>query len=223
METLVTEFPDDRLPENFPAYLMEVARRHARNYEEIPSVVAFWLPRLERAIPWIEEQERARRKPGSRFFSEQQVKWTFPLTHGNFTLTARMDRLEYHPEEGLSIIDYKTGAVPSDPDIESGKACQLTLAATLVEQGNLSAQWNALVSRLEYWQIKGSAEASKAKIIEDKGKVSLRHWIDTAREGAMALLLQFEHPEQAYYCIPPDEGSVKKDFIHLARVKEWSR
>ena len=44
---------------------------------------------------------------------------TFPSPGGNFTLSARADRIDQMPDGRLAIIDYKTGNVPTKKQIKS--------------------------------------------------------------------------------------------------------
>ena len=89
-----------------------------------------------RIARWFVDQERQERhghcdKPdrGHR----QRMKSGAP--GGPFVLSAHADRIDRQTDGALSIIDYKTGTVPSEKQIKAGYAPQLPLEAVIAEAG----------------------------------------------------------------------------------------
>ena len=87
-----------------------------------PALAAWWRPRLRRIAAWVAETEAQRRAEHrlALIRSEQEGKWRFAAPAGDFTLTGRADRIERMVDGGIAILDYKTGAPPSQKAVEMG-------------------------------------------------------------------------------------------------------
>ncbi|MEJ2060932.1 MAG: PD-(D/E)XK nuclease family protein, partial [Gammaproteobacteria bacterium] len=84
---------------------------------------------LKRATAWqVEDCERRANRPV-----------------GGFELTGRLDRIDAG-EDGVAVVDYKTGAVPSRGEVETGEAVQLPSYALLLDH----------VARVEYLQVEAA-------------------------------------------------------------------
>ena len=53
----------------------------------------------------------------------------------DFVLRGRADRIERRHDGTISILDYKTGRVPKQGEVEDGRAPQLPLEAAMAEAG----------------------------------------------------------------------------------------
>ena len=62
-----------------------------------------------------------------------EVKGSLELgpSSGSLTLTAKADRMEIGQDGALTVIDYKTGVLPSGAQVEAGLAPQLPLEAAI--------------------------------------------------------------------------------------------
>ena len=135
IERLARDYPDD-LPADaesaFAAMLIEALADAG-----MPA------PRLTReqalaanVAPWVIAFER-RRRPGARLLIEQTGRHVFTAPGGDFTLTARADRIEVR-KGGVDIVDFKTGLAPSRRQMERGLAPQLTLTAAILDRGGFA-------------------------------------------------------------------------------------
>ena len=112
LDAFVRAFPG-ALPEDAFEQLMAIGREKLDGMEERPGVRAFWWPRFERVARWFVEHERGRRTGIANTATELTGRLEFEARAGSFTLTARADRIDTMTDGSAAIIDYKTGAVPS--------------------------------------------------------------------------------------------------------------
>jgi ATP-dependent helicase/nuclease subunit B len=190
-----------------------------------PALAAWWRPRLRRIADWVAETEASRRAQFrlALIKSEQDGAWRFDAPAGDFTLIGRADRIERMVDGGIAILDYKTGAPPSQKAVEDGLAPQLPLEAAMVTHGAFGAELTGRAVELTYWQISGGYAPGKVKRLfnGDAGKVA-----DAASQAAdklRALVAAFDRADRAYLS-QPHPGSAPRftDYAQLARVGEWA-
>ncbi len=180
-----------------------------------PSVWAFWWPQFERIARWFVDHDALLRQDGRR--GQAEVKGR--LIIGRLTLAARADRIDRLTDGSLAIIDYKTGAVPTQKQIDAGYAPQLPLEAAMAAAGAFEGVARAPVSQLEYWHLTGRDPAGEpVKVKGDMADLAEKAMARLAR-----LVAAFDDPRQPYLSRPrPKPLPPRSDFEHLARVKEWS-
>ncbi len=190
-----------------------------------PALAAWWRPRLRRIADWVTDTEAERRAKFrlALIRSEQDGAWRFDAPAGDFTLIGRADRIERMIDGGIAILDYKTGAPPSQKAVEDGLAPQLPLEAAMVAHGAFGADLTGRAVELTYWQISGGYAPGKVKRLfnGDAGKVA-----DAAAQAAeklRALVASFDRADRAYLS-QPHPGSAPRftDYAQLARVAEWA-
>ncbi|MEX0921601.1 MAG: double-strand break repair protein AddB [Rhodovibrionaceae bacterium] len=215
LERFVQELPE-ALPANALERLIAIGEEVFEALKARPSVHAFWWPRFRRAAAWVIEQERARRASGLKVHAETRGQ----LVLGDFTLTAKADRIETLPGGGLAILDYKTGRAPPKKDLASGLAPQLPLEAAIAAAGGFEGLQTAAAGELAYWRLPGSA-ATPGEAVEVREK--LDDLVAAARDGLAELIRIFDDPATPYHPQPrPGAAAAFNDYEHLARVKEWS-
>ncbi len=189
------------------------------------ALMAWWEPRLERIADWIVETER-RRRPGLELAAVgTELRGLLELARPGrrFTLIARADRIERRGDGRLSILDYKTGQVPSQADVERGLAPQLPLEAAMAAAGGFGAELRAEAAELTYWQLSGGFEPGKAVPLFEKKDGARQAVIDDALRGLENLIDQYDRPDQCYLAQPhPSWAPRFSDHAQLARVAEWS-
>jgi len=119
----------------------------------------------------------------------------------------------------LVIIDYKTGNVPTKPQVESGMRPQLPLEALIAEQGGFAGISMAPVGELVYWHLKGSDPAGVIKeACKDPHQIA-----ESTRDGLRALIAHFDKAETPYLVMPRSSAPPRwNDYAHLERAAEWS-
>ena len=114
-----------------------------------PMLRALWAPRLLEAIDWIAAMER-----------ENQAKGRLPLkaeANGEMALAGvtvhgRVDRIDRLSDGCLAIIDYKTGAPPTQKAVNAGFALQLGLLGLIGRAGGFAGV-SGDPAKFEYWSL----------------------------------------------------------------------
>ena len=147
---------------------------------------------------------------------------SFASTAGDFTLTARADRLDYGAA-GLLITDYKTGTPPSRPEVESGKRPQLPLEAAIAKAGGFKNLEASDVSGLRYIHASGGNPPGEQKDITFKDR-ALAEVVEEVLAGVQELVARFDDETTPYAAVRRTGFSYDyDDYAHLARVAEWSQ
>jgi ATP-dependent helicase/nuclease subunit B len=203
-----------RLPRPEAEALMERCGHEAFTIlDEKPAAKALWWPRFAAVAAWFLDKEAERWNPKREIWPEMQGSWEVPISPP-FTLTAKADRLEVL-EGGLSIIDYKTGTLPTETDAVRGFSPQLILEALIALEGGFDALPPvAHISLLAYWKTGTGAELGTTKEVDMV--------LDETKEGFLKLLEFFRNPQTPYLACPdPTKAPKNNDFKHLERMKEW--
>lgn len=162
-------------------------------------------------LEWFEKQPRP-----SQVAVEKWGQYTFPLQGKNVTLFAKADRIDVTGIEA-TIIDYKTGQVPSQSAIKRGEAPQLSLEGLILTKGEFEGvSKDVSLSALAHW---------KVPMGDENGELSfVRHSLETllveTEEGLRNLLSYFQK-STALYLSYPHGWTGQSDYDHLARVAEW--
>jgi ATP-dependent helicase/nuclease subunit B len=208
------------LPADAYAQLLDYGRLAFAPWIDRPGVRAFWWPRFERIARWFIETEAARRPRVTPLAAE--AKGSLRLSDGlsrPFELQATADRVDRTVDGGLIIVDYKTGAVPSNTDIRDGLANQLPLEAAIAAAGGFADVPAGAVTGLEYWRIGGGRVPGEIRGAPEDASVL----VDTAMARLMAWIEMFNDPKTPYRSRPRPAAAPRfSDYDHLARVKEWS-
>ena len=188
-----------------------------------PSIAAWWRPRLARIAAFIDRAETERRAAIAITARRLEIKGVLCLP-GDFELRGRADRIERIADNGLAIIDYKTGSVPAQSEVEAGFAPQLPLEAMMVEWGGFGPALQGEVHELAFWKLSGGREPGKVSPLWKKDQ---RAKTEEASGEARAALLQqierYQNPSQAYLSAPDPRRSPRfSDYALLARRAEWA-
>lgn len=205
------------LPADAEPALLAAGRAAFGALLERPAIAAFWWPRFQRIASWFIANEATwRREQGLPLVVECRGKLELAGPAGAFFLTATADRIDRLHAGGLAIIDYKTGHVPSDPEIRRGEAPQLPLEAAIQRDGAFAGVPREAVAYLAHWRIAGTAEAGEVKPV----KGDLDQLVNEALAGLRRLIEVFDDPAQPYRATL--SGAKGADYNHLARRREWS-
>ena len=217
-----------RFARRFPGVLPPAASREllamfdqcASLYGDHARISAFWRPRLERFASWFEETEQARRGD-AQVLSEVPGDLTFEAPQGPFTLRARADRIDLHPDGGLALYDYKSGAMPTDSAVAEFKAPQLPLEALIAFEGHFDGLASRKVVKLAYISAKGGDPAGiERELTKEPPDVLAK----AARKGLIALIERFDDAATPYPAMRRaafTDSYRFDDYAHLARVAEW--
>jgi ATP-dependent helicase/nuclease subunit B len=176
-------------------------------------------PLARRLGVWAAQLEQDRR-PGARLLIEQAGRLSFATALGEFTLTAKADRLEVR-EDRIDVIDFKSGGSASDKEVKAGLAPQLTLTAAIARAGGFADAPALPPGELIYARVtgrrtpgelsvraKGEAEAQAIRALE-----RLQHRVAAFEEEATPYLAK----QQPKFISADGKG----DYDHLERLWEW--
>ena len=205
------------LPENAYEELIKYGQEAFGRRMESPSVQAFWWPRFERMARWFVEYETARQGLAKTLKTEVPGKLKIETENGRFILTAVADRIDALMDDSLSIIDYKTGSVPSKKDVQSGLSPQLTLEALIALSGGFKGIDAKDVGLLEYWKLSGGRPAGKVIQYDHVEDLQVQ-----ALEGLTRLITHFNNEENPYLPTPRVKAAPRYiPYNHLGRSDEW--
>jgi len=180
-------------------------------------VLALWMPRFERAARWFVAYEGERRRGIVKSCVEVKGELQIPAGDG-FTLRGRVDRIDFFAD-GASLVDYKSGRVPTDKQINALLSPQLPLEGAMLLKGAFGDLRADSLRDFVHIQLKGGEPPGRECIANvDAQAKSL-----DALERLTKLVLRYQNPLQPYRSreIPFKLGD-KSDYDHLARVREWS-
>lgn len=175
---------------------------------------AFWWPNFEKIVKWLVKVETIYRPEIKRINNEIRGSYCFQAPAGEFTITAKADRVDETKDGKLNIIDYKTGKARSVKEVSKGFAPQLPIEGIIAQMGGFEEIKPGIISKLIYWQL-----AKKETIIEE----NMEQILEETEQHLQQLIALFDFQTTAYICHPnPKRIPEYSDYEHLARVKEWS-
>ncbi len=175
-------------------------------------------------VAWIKDRADERREG---VWAEVQGEWMVP--EADFKLIGKPDLLE-KAYDGITVVDYKTGALPSIKVVRAGFDPQLPLLGAMIE-GDVFADKlgkDKTVKDLRYVRIKGSGKSKEFEqslvLPPGKTKAPADEYITNAITDLKALIRAFDQADTAYHSQPrakyqDDYG----DYDHLARRGEWAK
>lgn len=140
------------------------------------------------------------------------------LMLGEVKLTGVADRIEIASGHA-AILDFKTGAPPTDAQVQSGLSPQLLLEAAMLAEGAFPDVGKAQAGELIYWRFGGADPAPRAVALEEGA-----HAAGTkALEALKALLKHYADPQKPFLSKPRVlKVRLYDDYDQLARRKEWA-
>jgi double-strand break repair protein AddB len=178
-----------------------------------PTARKLWHARLERIADDFLSAEIKRRGDGGPIAFEASMK--LALTPLDFTIAGRADRIDRNSRGALRIIDYKTGAPPTESQ-QSKFDKQLLIEAVVAEQGGIDGIDPMSVAEAVFVGMGGTYKEVPAPL---------------SKEPADKVLTELKQLISAY--LEPDQGFSSRrmlhkdtdlgDYDHLARFGEWDR
>ena len=195
--------------------LIAIGRATLGRMGERPGVQAFWWPRFERIARWVVDRERRRRAGVAAILTELTGRLEFDALAGPFTLTARADRIDVMADGSATIVDYKTGTVPSGKEVKEGVAPQLPLEAAILAAGGFAGVPAVAEPGLAYWKLSGGDPPGEESPVEADAAA--------ARDGLERLIRHFDDPAIPYVPQPhADRAPAFSDYEHLERLAEYA-
>jgi ATP-dependent helicase/nuclease subunit B len=213
----------DVLPDDPYGELLRLGERHFAPLKDFPEARAFWWPRYQRIARWFVDFETRCRANIAAAHAEIRGELSIETGDRTFRLIGRADRIERRVDGGYAILDFKTGAPPTNPQVQSGVAPQLTLEAAILRNGGFPGLASSgSIAELMYVRLSGGSPAGEECTVKLKG-LSLEAAADEALERLKALVIRFEDESTPYRALVL---SMWKDrygaYDDLSRIKEWS-
>ena len=212
--------PDDALNE-----FMAISKEAINYYKDKITLDAFWWPRFLEAGRWYIDWEKSRR---SALLAPVAVERYGALTialprGGEITLSGQADRIELLENGSFNIIDYKTGKIPSQMQVQSGFSPQLTLEAAMLKRNAFSGLAGKLTRNLIYVKL-GSKGGGYEYPIHDIGKsLESDELVEQHFNEFIKLVDDHWNGARPFYSRPfPQFTTDYGKYDHLARFREWS-
>ena len=203
LETFVLEGGSDR------ETLLRIAARTLETHVAWPLARTVWLARIDRAADAF--LRFSANTGGTPVLMEK--KGAVPVDGLDFTLTGKPDRIDRLPDGRLHLIDYKTGAPPTEKQ-QKAYDKQLLLAAAMAERGGFPGLDPAEAARLTYVGVKGDLKQEVTELHPGD--------IDKVWQDFRSLLSRFAQPGLGYTARrAPHSTGYTSDYDHLSRFGEW--
>jgi len=213
------------LPDNALDKFLAISEDVLTSYNFKLALDPFWSVRLRETGKWYIQWEKARRHIlASPLAIERRGALTIDLPRGGeFTLSGQVDRIEFLKNGEFNIIDYKTGRVPSLPQVETGLSPQLTLEAAMLKRKAFTGLLGNITRDLIYVKV-GSKRGGEEKYVRDFknfsdcDKLVERHFSEFIR-----LVDAHWNGSRPFYSRPHAQFTMDFGrYDHLSRVREWS-
>lgn len=219
LEKFCLQYPDT-MPQNALDILLQLGGDEFARKQIPAETRAFWWPKFAASAAWFVQTENIYRQDIAKVYGEVRGSYEFESAGGKFILEARADRIDRTKDGKINIIDYKTGHIRSNKEMECGYAPQLPLEGLIAAKGCFTTTNNneqigqADVGELIYRQL-GEKSQTYNK--------DTHQLIEDTEERLKKLITVFDFEDTPYTARPnPKHLPEYADYEHLARIKEWA-
>jgi len=181
-----------------------------------PMLRALWAPRLLEAIDWIAGLERQNQAAG-RLPLKAEV--TGEAAIAGITVHGRADRIDRLNDGGIAIIDYKTGAPPTQKAVDAGFALQLGLLGLIGRAGGFD-QVSGDPEAFEYWSLTRH-KGSFGKLMCPDKDMQPGEFLDHAYASFAAAVQKWLTGSEAFTAKLNPAYAPYGDYDQLMRLEEW--
>lgn len=223
LAAFLKKFPDGSLADDAAASLIDLASEKFAPLLADPEFRVFKWPNIATSLNEFIQWENARRENVAKIIVEASAKFPIALANGaEFVLRGRADRIDIDKDGAVTLIDFKTGKIPSKKEIADGLSPQLTLEAAMIEGGAFNDWIVPIKVKQALYVPIGRGEPIKPTEVGDPKK-SFSDLVDEHLKGLKQLALQFMDQDTPYLAHPmPQFRPRYAEYDHLSRVKEWS-
>jgi len=201
--------------------LIEIGEELFEPLDAFPAIRALWWPRFQKVAAGFVAFEEKRSKEIENRFLEIGGGVDLKLPDLDFRLRGRADRIDVLKDGGLSVIDYKTGQVPSQKQVDALLSPQLPLeAAMIARKGFKDVQSDRPVTELLYLHLKGDA----VPVPRNPKETPLENLIEDAWKRLEQLIAHYASQDTGYLSRARvlRGRAMDGDYDHLARAQEWA-
>lgn len=219
VERLTLTWPD-ALPDDCADQLERLLLEELTDHGFEDAAMAREAPLARNCAIWLAGFEAERRARGVEIRVEARVEMLIPAPAGPFKLTAKADRIELSAT-GASILDFKTGSIPSPKQVRTGFSPQLTLTGAILAEAGMRDIAPVEPEELTYVRVVGRKVPGE-KAVRASGPEALA-LSQAALAGLTARIERFDHEDTPYlsWVAPQYMGNFGGNYDHLARVWEW--
>lgn len=191
----------------FLEHTKDVLQKYSHNIR-----VHNWLIKLENIAKHFIDFDTKRRANNLIVYSELYGETSFIINDISIKITAIADRIEITDDGVVTILDFKTGTLPSKQDVCNGLSPQLIIEAIILSDGGFNGIPSSIVNKLVYIKID-----SAGQFIEQVIDITLEE-LEHHRVGLMKLLEYYTSEEAVFYNMPNSKHAPKyNDYLHFAR------
>jgi ATP-dependent helicase/nuclease subunit B len=201
------------LPDDAVAQLVAIADRIFAQAGIPKAALALWRPRFLGAARGFVEWERTRRDAIAA--SHLEIRGSLKLE--DFELTGVADRIDVLKNGAAAILDYKTGAIPSDKQVAQLLSPQLPLEAAMLGEDGFGIG-KFIAEELIYLSLASESKARAPRLIEDAQTLAQ----EAVRQLQRRIAWFREEATPYRPRVRPFRADIAGDYDHLARVREWS-
>lgn len=187
-----------------------------------------WRVRLRGIAAWVASDALKARPILRNMWQEERGEIGWKDAAGNMlSLSARADRIDLRHDGSVELVDYKTGAIPSNAKIKNGNEPQLMLEAAIAAQGGfgcLAQSGAGHVSRLRLIKLTGRGEGAEEGAIKHDDSFDLALSSQELLQNIQQMIEAMRQPNQPYRFakLGSSQRGRKNDYEHLSRIHELS-
>lgn len=181
-----------------------------------PAQMALQRPLLPGMAQAFVDFEAVRRSQGPRLVIEHRGE----MKVAGITLVAKADRMEVR-EDGIDILDFKTGQAPTAKAVAAGFYPQLTLTAAIVKHGGFAGiPADRPLGELIYVRI--APDTARPQTAVERGAIA-NDLADAALDSLRRRLFAYQDAGKGYlsWTAPQFLKTRSGDYDQLARLYEW--
>lgn len=160
-----------------------------------------WTYQFHRIKDWLLTQDEFK-EPPQTLLTEEGLRHQWD----SIEIVGKADRIQID-EDGIEIIDYKTGVIPTQKEMMEGHAPQLPLLAFLAQK-----TFKHRILKLSYWDLKNQ----EIHAIDDPEAM-----IDFYQKLLEKLFKEYGQADTVFKSASILIGARKNPYHHLKRVQEW--
>lgn len=210
------------------ARMETMAREAFQGLDMIEERREIWIRRFRRAAEMFVAWELQRQGGIGSRAAESRGEWMPGGAIGTFTLVGKADRIDRRTDGLYEILDFKTGGVPSGPDMKAYEAPQLLLEAAMLRAGAFPGIVAGDTEVLTYLKIGLGPAAFQVMPFRTRDDIGVMEAVDEiwrrTQGHILAFLIRDDLVMPARLKPRPETGRKPRagDYDHLARTDEWT-
>ncbi|GLQ17152.1 double-strand break repair protein AddB [Maritalea porphyrae] len=203
--------------------LMDIALGVYAKLDDVADRRDIWLKRFSAIAHTVIAFERNRHVNIIQRNAEIRGSMTLPVANENVTIYGDADRIDILKSGAAELIDFKTGSIPTNKDMQNFMSPQLPMEAMILRHAGFGGVPQADSDALTYIKLSHGPNPFEVTNFAT-GKQSLDAVIDDYWQHFSAyaqIMLMQDHIAMAAQLMPKENQQFAGDYDHFARQKEW--